>query len=292
VRLTGHQPRVTKYTICDGLRQLGVTSGDIVMMHCSLSSLGYVEGGADALIDAVLETVGDSGTVMMPTLPDIFLPFDPRTSPSTVGKVSEAFRLRSRALRSCHPSHAVAAIGARAAELTEGHEHTDPTGIDSPYDRLRLLRGWIVLLGVDHDRNTTLHLAESLADLPYLRRAELQVIQDDGKIRSVTVERMAYGHREFIGLDRALRSAGIQRIGRIGGAMVRLVRADELVRYGLNLLRRDPAAFLCKKPRCIFCLWARARIRGVQTGEPDDTDWQALSQRWGCADPRCEVCSV
>jgi len=284
--------QVTQQLIRDGLRDLGIAAGDSLILHCSLSSMGYVVGGIEALIDAVLEAVGSEGTVMMPTLPDIYQPFNARTSPSTVGKVSEAFRLRPEALRSHHPSHAVSAIGKRAAELTEGHQHTEPTGPDSPYDRLRRMGGWVVLLGVDHDRNTTLHLAESLADVPYLREAQLQVSEDDGTIRRVAVAKMAYGHREFIALDAGLRSSGLQRMGRIGDAVVRVVCADDLVRYGLDCLQRDPAAFLCCKPRCVFCLWARARIREVRTEVPDPTDWRELSRRWGCGDPRCEVCTV
>ena len=285
----------SEFTVNDiraGLAALGIAPGDDLILHCSLSAIGYVHGGADALIDAVLATVAPGGTMLMPVLPDIYQPFDWRTSPSTVGKVSEVFRLRPQAQRSRHPSHSVAAIGPRARWYTEGHEHREPTGADSPYDRLRQRRGWVVLLGVDHDRNTTLHLAESLAEAPYLRSGHLQVVNEDGSISEVTVPKMAYGHREFIGLEQRLRQAGIQRLGRIGDAVVRVMRADELVDFGLELLHQDMTAFLCHKPRCIFCLWARAQIRAAQTGVPDATDWPAMTQLWGCGDPHCECCLV
>jgi aminoglycoside N3'-acetyltransferase len=228
---------------------------------------------------------------MMPTLPDIYRPFDALTSPSTVGKVSEAFRLRPEARRSRHPSHAVAAIGPRAQWLTQGHERVDPTGPDSPYDRLRALDGWIVLLGVDHDRNTMLHLAEALAESPYLRPADLEVVGDDGAVTTVRVPNMAYGHREFIGLDRRLRQAGLQRLGRIGDAVVRAMRSDALIGYCVDLLRREPAALLCAKPSCIFCRWARARL-AEQQGCPDGTDWRQVMAREGCGERRCECCVV
>ena len=283
---------MTQNEIRDGLRALGIGPGDLVLLHCSLSSLGHVQGGAEGLIDAVVAAAAPGGTVMMPTLPDIYQPFDAQTSPSTAGKVSEVFRLRPGAVRSNHPSHAMAAIGPRAEEMLIGHEATDPTGPDSPLDRLRLAGGWVVLLGVDHDRNTTLHLVEALAGSPYLRDAVLQVVGDDGAVRDVQEQAMAYGHRAFIGIDRGLTRGGVQRLGRIGRATVRVMRARALVAYGLDLLCHDPAAFLCDKPRCVFCHWARARIREWQTGEPDTTDWQDVSRRWGCGDPRCEVCSV
>ena len=278
--------------ILAGLRALGIAPGDDLMLHCSLSAIGWVRGGADGLIDAVLAAVAPDGTALMPTLPDVYQPFEARTSPSTVGRVSEAFRLRPEAVRSNHPSHAVAAIGPRAEELVAGHERTDPTGPDSPYDRLRRWGGLVVLLGVDHDRNTMLHVAEALAASPYLRHATLQVVDEDGAVRDFPVRDMAYGHREFIGLDRRLTAAGVQRLGRIGNAVTRVMRADALVDFTLALLRRDPGALLCRKPRCVFCNWARERIRQAQTGEPDTTDWQDVSRRWGCGDPRCEICTV
>ncbi len=251
-----------------------------------------MERGANGLIDAVLDAVSPGGTVMMPALPDIYTPFDVHTSPSTVGLVSEVFWRRPEAVRSRHPSHSVAAIGPQAAWLTEGHERTEPTGIDSPYDRLRVRNGWIVLLGVDHDRNTMLHLAEALADVPYLRRADLQMVDDAGRVRTVAVPMMAYGHRQFISLDRPLTAAGLQTVGRIGDAVVRVMRAGPLMDFVVGLLKTDPAALLCTKPRCIFCHWARARIVEARDGTPDPTDWPAVTTREGCGDPRCECCVV
>ncbi|NPV07094.1 MAG: AAC(3) family N-acetyltransferase [Anaerolineae bacterium] len=282
-----------KAYIRDGLRAGGLSPGDSLIMHCSLSSLGHVEGGADTLIDAVLEAVSPGGTVMMPALPDIYRPFDVRTSPSTAGLVSEVFWRRPDAFRSRHPSHSVAAIGPQARWLTEGHEHTDPTGIGSPYHKLYQQEGsWVLLIGVDHDRNTMLHLAEALVRVPYLRTSQLRVVNPDGSASHYRAREMAYGHREFIRIDWPLREANLQRQGIIGNAIVRLIRVRDLVDFAVRLLRSDPAALLCDKPRCIFCLWARAQIRSAQTGQPDETDWPDLTRRWGCGDPHCECCVV
>ncbi|MHB0877257.1 MAG: AAC(3) family N-acetyltransferase [Anaerolineae bacterium] len=291
---------MTGEAIRDGLRALGIAAGDSLILHCALSSIGHVvrrvpgeqRGGADALIDGVLAAVGPEGTVMMPVLPDIYVPFDVSRSPSTVGQVSEVFWRRPEARRSRHPSHSVAAIGARARELTEGHEHTLPTGPDSPYERLCRLGGWVLLLGVDQDRNTMLHLAETLAGVPYLRTGHLQVVGEDGAITDFVAPQMAYGHREFIGIDKALRERSLVRLERIGDATVRLMRADALVDFTVDLLHRDPAALLCAKPRCIFCHWARAQIEAARTGRPDETDWPAVTREWGCGDPHCECCVV
>lgn len=262
------------------------------MLHCALSSIGRVERGADGLVDAVLGVVSPAGTVVMPTLPDIYQPFDRRTSPSTVGLVSDVFWRQPEARRSLHPSHSVAAIGPLAERITAGHECTDPTGVASPYDRLLQLDAWIVLLGVDHDRNTMLHLAETLAGVPYLRDVRLQVQDGDGSVRTVDIPRMAYGHRQFISLDRHLTERGLQRVGRIGDAVVRTMRSAPLMDYVVDLLDRDPGALLCSKPSCIFCRWARARIAEVREGIADSVDWEAVTAREGCGDPHCECCVV
>jgi len=103
---------------------------------------------------------------------------------------------------------------------------------------------------------------------------------------------MAYGHRQFIGLDKRLTAAGLQRLGRIGDAVVRAMRAGALMEHVVALLRQDPTALLCSKPSCIFCRWARAQIAAAHYGRLDTEDWAAVTAREGCGDPRCECCVV
>lgn len=283
---------VTGERITRSLRDMGVGEGDALIFHSSLSSLGYVVGGEEALIDAVLEAVGPEGTAMVPCLTDITKPFHPSRSPSTVGRVAETFRLRREAVRSRHPTHSVAAIGAAARYLTEGHERCASCDTGSPYEKLCRLEGWVLLIGVDQDRNTTLHTAETLIDVPYLHTIEVAVISDEGQMEMMRVEKYPMGHREFIGLDKRLREEGIVRVGRVGNAVLRLMPARELIEFGMHLLQGDPMAFLCRKPRCISCRWAEARIKEATLGVPDTTDWDLLSRRWGCDDVNCEVCYV
>ena len=97
--------RIDRGTIVAGLREVGVGEGDLLQVHSSLSSFGYVEGGAKCVVDALLEAVGPSGTVMVPTFnhgrADIF---DVATTPSVNGAVTEALRERPEARRSVHPT--------------------------------------------------------------------------------------------------------------------------------------------------------------------------------------------
>ena len=134
------RPVVTRQEIAAGLRALGVAEGAQVLLHSSLKSFGYVVGGADAVIDAILDVVGPAGTLVCPTLTfrnfEATRPvFDSRTLPSNTGLITETLRRRPGALRSLHPLSSVAAFGAAAEELTAWHDDT-PCGPGTPYWKL------------------------------------------------------------------------------------------------------------------------------------------------------------
>jgi aminoglycoside 3-N-acetyltransferase len=262
------------------------------MMHCSLSAVGEMAGGPDALLDGVLAALAPSGTLMMPVMPDPAVPIDLRSSPGTVGRVGEALRLRAGVLRSNHPTHSVVAFGAAAEFLVTGHKDTSPCGPGSPYEKLARSGGWVLLLGVDLDRCTLMHTAEDLSNVPYLQTIRVHVLGGDGRAAPVVVERVPNGHRAFISLSRQLRQAGIVRLGRIGNAVVSLLPARELLDFGVELLAREPAAFLCCRPRCVSCLWARDQLCQSNEASTEPVDWAQRSVDWGCSDPQCEVCYV
>jgi aminoglycoside 3-N-acetyltransferase len=249
------KPTVTQQDITSGLRALGMKPGDSVLAHSSLSSLGYVEGGADAVIDALLETVGPEGTVLVPTLTgseelDVENPpcYDPAATPCWTGRIPETFRRRPRAVRSLHPTHSVAAIGARAVELTVGHEHSiTPCGPDSPYGRLAEIGGYILLLGVTHHTSTTFHLVEELVGVPYHMQPGLvgARVVEGGQERTIHLLIHRYGApRNFARMEPVFRERGIQRDGQIGAAHVRLVDARRMVEVTRQALLQDPAILL------------------------------------------------
>jgi len=101
--------RITKEEIKDGLKRLGIKPGYILLVHSSLSSMGYVEGGADTVIDALLEVVGREGTIVMPTYStgeagEFYDAYDPQSTPVWTGRIPEVFRQREGAVRSLHLS--------------------------------------------------------------------------------------------------------------------------------------------------------------------------------------------
>lgn len=165
---------LTKEEIINDLKKLGLEKGNIVLVHSSLTSIGYVEGGADTVVDALLETVGQKGTVLMPAYPmkGTMLEyaktgplFDPKNDPSQMGKITEVFRLRKEALRSLHPTHSVAAIGPHAEYLLKDHDKSQtPCGKTSPFYKLIELNGYILHLGSRFGQTTSVHVIEDLVD--------------------------------------------------------------------------------------------------------------------------------
>lgn len=250
---------VTKKEIVSGLYKLGICAGDILLVHTALSHFGYVEGGADTVIDALLEAVSPGGTIMVPTLtgradyswenPPIF---DPVNTPCWTGRVPETFRHRPEALRSFHPTHSVAAIGPDAEELIRDHEMCyTPCGVNSPYGKLVRFGGKVVLLGVNHENSTLFHHIEELADLKYHiqeKSAVATILLPDGTKKKVTIGLHFYASgRDFNIMEPVLLSHNVQRMGPIGDAAVRVVSARGMVTSVMDVLDKDRWAFFVDK---------------------------------------------
>lgn len=240
---------VTKSEIVSGLKKLGLKKGDIVLVHSSLSSLGKVEGGPETVIQALLETVGKKGTVMMPY-------------PLGKATIAKVFSSMPGVFKSIHPTHSVSAMGAKARYLTKDHDKMETAcGKGTPFGKLVDLNGYILLIGVDQDRNTTLHTAEDYADLPYLSVKEFKYVDENGVEKTLVQKRFPGPHRNFIGMDRVFLEKKIMKIGRIGNAMVRLIDAKKMVKLCLEILKKNPAAFLCENPNCADCVMQRGKIK-------------------------------
>jgi aminoglycoside 3-N-acetyltransferase len=241
------------------LRMLGVAPGGVLLVHASFKAVRPVEGGPLGLIQALHDALGPDGTLVMPSASaEDDRPFDPRATPASpsLGVVADTFWRLPGVRRSDH-AHAFAAAGREAARITADPLPLPPHIPESPVGRVHDLDGQVLLLGVGHDADTTLHLAELLAGVPYRVPRFCTVLRDG---RPVRVEYRENDHccARFALADAWLRARGLQAEGRVGHAHARLARARDIVEVALEHLARDPLLFLHSRGAgCAECDVAR-----------------------------------
>lgn len=254
-KTTGLPPTVR--SLAQDLRNLGVEPGMTLFVHSSLSALGWVVGGAQAVVLALEEALGPSGTLVMPShsythtnprwwcdpaVPEPWFevieaempPFDPDLTPTTgMGAIAECFRRQPGTVRSAHPIISVCARGPLAAVVAAPESITDTHGEESPLARLYEAGGWVLLLGVGHTRNTSLHLAERRARYepkPTLRRKVLATV--DGRRDWMEFDDIAGSCDDFDAIGSAFADrTGLVRSGPVGYADALLMPQRELVDF-------------------------------------------------------------
>ena len=255
---------LTVDTLVQQLSTCGLQAGQTVIVHSSMSKMGWVAGGAQAVIQALLQVLGTDGTLMMPThttqntdpanwsrppVPDTWVPiirantpaFDPATTPTrSMGVIPELFRTWPGTLRSDHPIGSFAAHGPNAENLTRDHQLLDMFGDSSPLGKLYELDGYVLLLGVDHGNNTSLHLAENRANWPgkyFISEATAMSVR--GLRQWVTFKMLSLETDDFnlIG-DSYEAQAGIQH-GKVGQATVRLIRQRPLIDFAVEWMEAN-----------------------------------------------------
>ena len=230
--------------VTEQLRALGVERGHTLQVHTSFSRTGPIEGGPLGLIEALREAIGPDGTLVMPSMTDDDdHPFDALNTPCLgMGVTADTFWRLPVVLRSDSP-HAFAAVGPRAERITSPHPIEPPHGTDSPVGRVLELAGHVLLLGVGHDANTTVHLAELLAGVRYRRRKYVTVL-NEGALLRLEYEEIDHCCERFALVESWLKERRLQRRGIVGHAEARLVSARAVVDVVVEHLRVDDTVFL------------------------------------------------
>ena len=213
---------VTRAAVVAALRAAGVHEGGLVMVHSSLSRLGWVVGGAHTVVLALTEAVGPAGTIVMPSMsavlsepsrweappvPEAWWPtirdempaYDAALTPMVaMGAVAECFRHLPGTIRSAHPAVSLMANGPLAVEIIEPHTMEVAFGAGSPLSRLYDLDARVALVGVGHANNTSLHLAESRTRWAQEHTMTFGVpVMVDGERRWVTYDDVDYDNHDF-----------------------------------------------------------------------------------------------
>ena len=256
-----HAGPLTVDSLTADFHRLGLRPGDTVLVHMSLSSLGWVCGGPVAVVEALLSALGRDGTLVVPThssdlsdpaewvnppVPESWWatiraampPYRPRTTPSRgMGAVAEVVRSWPGALRSAHPQVSFTAVGPAAARVAGQHGLADGLGEGSPLARLYELDGQVLLLGVGHDRNTSLHLGEYRSGVrPRVRQSGPVLV--DGQRRWVSWDDIELDADGFPALGADLEQAGLVQQGTVGRAPARLMRQRAAVDFATAWLLR------------------------------------------------------
>lgn len=244
----------TRESLARDLRRLGVAPGMVLIVHSSLSSLGWACGGPVAVVQAFMDVLTSEGTLVMPAhtgdysdpanwseppvpeswwqiIRDTMPPFDPRLTPTRgMGQIAELFRGWPGVLRSSHPVVSFAAWGRHAEQIVANHSLGHSLGERSPLARIYDLNGWVLLLGVGYDSNTSFHLAEYRAPGAKPLVAGAPLLEKGRRVWKSYTD-IVFDVDSFGEIGAAFEQAGHVRLGKVGSADARLFRQRKAVDF-------------------------------------------------------------
>ncbi|MHA1988072.1 MAG: aminoglycoside N(3)-acetyltransferase [Promethearchaeota archaeon] len=251
-------------TLKHDFKTLGITAGSVIIMHISLSEIGWTIGGPVSVIKSILEIITSSGTLIMPTfssdntdptewenppVPEKWwdlikseMPaYQPKITPTReMGIVVETFRKWPKVMRSTHPSLSFAAWGKHAKFVIKDHKITSGLGEHSPLARVYDLDGKILLLGVNHYNNTSLHLAEYRSEFSgknYISNGSSMLIKK--KRKWVEYKDLDHNSDDFERLGKDYESYFNYNPGKVGIAEARLISQREIVDFGIEWFKKN-----------------------------------------------------
>lgn len=247
-------------------KDLGLKSGDVIIVHSSLSKIGWVVGGSVAVIEALMEAITSDGTIVMPThtpsnsdpkdwkkppvpkewhdlIRENYPPFRAEISPTSgMGTIPELFRKYPDVERSNHPNVSFAAWGKYAKQITEKHDLVSNLGKGSPLKKIYDLDGQILLLGVGHDSNTSIHLAEELATYSDKKMiTQSSAVMKDGERTRLTWKEIDWDSDDFDKIGEEFATSATKhnlKIGLVGKAKSLLIKQPALVDFATNWMTK------------------------------------------------------
>ena len=253
---------ITKDSLIQDFQKLGLKVGDVVIVHSSLSKIGWIVGGEMAVIRALMEVLTSKGTLIMPahsggnsdprhwhfppvpeewwpTIRAEMPPFRSRITPSRgVGKIPELFRIYPDVFRSPHPQNSFAAWGDHAYSITKTHTLTPAFGRNTPLGKIYDLNGKILLLGVDHVNNTSLHLAEIMAELKnHPQETQGAAILQDNEQQWVEFQDIEYDEDDFIQIGTEFEKKINYQSQLVGQTPSKLLSARDLIDFAITWLK-------------------------------------------------------
>jgi aminoglycoside 3-N-acetyltransferase len=239
---------------------LGMRPNMTVMVHSSLSRVGWTVGGPVTVIRALLKALEPHGTLVMPaespqvsdpanwhddrvkpgwheTIREHLPVFDPLTTPTTMGAIPEAFRTYPGTRRSSHPLVSVCANGRHADDITAEHALEFCEGRGTPFEKLYDLDAWTLLLGVGFDRCTSLHYAESLVPARRTAVSRFPMIEHGERVWVEKPDMAADNGVHFPVVGKRFVDRGDVRVGKVGGADSLLFSTRALVDFAEGYFR-------------------------------------------------------
>lgn len=247
-------------TISNDLLALGLKKGMTVIVHSSLSSIGWTSGGAVAVVEALMNVITDEGTIIMPTqtsdlsdpknwvrppvpenwwqiIRDNVPAFNPDVTPTrAMGKVVECFRTYPNVKRSNHPLNSFAAWGKYAEDITNEQPLSISFGEHSPLKKIYDLDGYVLLIGVGYDSNTSVHLSEIRTGARELVKVGAPIIENGARVWK-EFDEMDYDSDIFVEIGKEFEYTEAVTIGTIGNATCRLMKQREVVDFGVQWFR-------------------------------------------------------
>lgn len=243
--------KITKQYLKKVFLQAGLKKGDVILLHSSLGRVGYIENGPDDIIDALLEIIGKEGLLVMPAFcePEFdknreLYVFNMQNTPTYTGAIPETFRKRLGVKRSISPTHSFSALGMRADDFVKNHENCDnPFALNGPFGKLYEWKAKMLLLGVDHLANSSLHIVEDMSDFPVkVFTPKFKALVIDGKNEKIIEARRHTAHsrktRDPNIMEMYCLQYKVMKIFKIGNTELRVIDIKPFVEMMTKLYKK------------------------------------------------------